>query len=212
MVNEGNTHEFSPLNLNYFLSSSWQKNQTGGWEEEVYYRKNVKEEWAFRNLMEGEEWAFRDLMVGEEWVFKDLTGPEVWAWVLMDSAGWVFQEQMVGVLMIKEMEELKKHRRFENNEEKGEMESPATEEEETQVEKIETESSRERSEYLTLTRKFLVQVHERKLRNTECKYIAWKIAETLHYLIIREPHISIVHRWFHFLSFEIKQFEETKNI
>ena len=71
------------------------------------------------------------------------------------------------------MEELKKRRRLENNEEKGEMESRATEEEEqTQVEKIERESSREGSEYLTLIRKFLVQVHERKLRNIQCKYIA----------------------------------------
>ena len=183
-------HMFSPLNLNHFLSSNWQKNQTGGWEEEVYYRKNVEGEWAFRDLMEGEEWAFRDLMV-----FKGLTGPEVWAWVLMDSAGWVFKEQMVGVLTIKEMEELKKRRRLENNEEKGEMESRATEEEEqTQVERIERESSRERSEYLTLIRKFLVQVHERKLRNIQCKYIARKIAETLHYLIKCEPHISIVYR------------------
>ena len=74
--------------------------------------------------------------------------------------------------MIQEMEELKKHRRLENNEEKGEMESRATEElkkrrrlenneekgemesrateeeEETHVEKIERESSREKTEYL----------------------------------------------------------------
>ena len=58
--------------------------------------------------------------------------------------------------MIQEMEELKKHRRIENNEEKGKMESRATEEEEeTHVEKIERESRREKTEYLNTYKEVL---------------------------------------------------------